>query len=356
MKQSKTLIIFLAVMVLVASLVACTAQKERTENVMQAVTDENGEPVTDENGALLTEEVEAQVVTDENGNAVTEVITNRAGKAITTVINNEYKPVTQVVAHRVIAAGHTTKTPKNYATTTKKGSQSKTTTKKTDNKSKTTTAKAGDNTATTAAGDTATTKETVKKPDAPAAVTGLKVSDIEQKSVTLKWNETKCTGYELKVKAADGTETVLLKEADKYTKTSYTVKNLTPYTEYIFFVRAYNTNAAGTSVSGWTEVAARTEEEEGSKVLNIKVQLPNNGGKEDKLTVYVNGTKVLDGATVKLNGDTYSFKTEKKYKCPAKVSATLKNAAASWMDDVGSHEVTIDLVSDHIQYMEGEDD
>jgi hypothetical protein len=132
LKNSKVLIAFICIMVLVFSFAACAQQKGKTENVTQVVTDENGEIVTGANGEALTEELEAQIVTDANGQAVTEVVTDKNGKPLTTVKDNKYVNVTQVVTQS--KGGKQT-----TSTTAKSGSKTTSTTKSGKNKGKTTT-------------------------------------------------------------------------------------------------------------------------------------------------------------------------------------------------------------------------
>lgn len=127
MKNSKALIAVLCALVLVFALAACAQQKGKTENVTQVVTDENGEIVTLESGEALTEELEAQIVTDANGNAVTEVVTDKNGTPLTTVQNNKYVNVTQVVTKP--QGGKASSTAKTTSTT-KKGTTAKATTTK----------------------------------------------------------------------------------------------------------------------------------------------------------------------------------------------------------------------------------
>ena len=142
MKNSKALIAALCAIVLIFSFAACTQQKAKTENVTQVVTNENGEAVTGENGEAITEEVEAQIVTDADGKAVTEVVTGSNGTPLTTVQNNKYVNVTQAVTVPYSGSGNKSaasktengkkssgsNTTKKSQKTTKKGKKTTTTT------------------------------------------------------------------------------------------------------------------------------------------------------------------------------------------------------------------------------------
>jgi hypothetical protein len=134
LKNSKAIIAVLCALVLIFALAACAQQKAKTESVTQVVTNENGEVVTGSNGEALTEELEAQIVTDKDGKAVTEIVTGTDGKPLTTVKDNKYVNVTQVVTQskggKTTASTAKSGTSKATSTTKKGGSKTTTTTTK----------------------------------------------------------------------------------------------------------------------------------------------------------------------------------------------------------------------------------
>ena len=301
MKNSKPIIAVLCAIVLIFSLVACAQQKAKTEKVTQVVTDANGQAVTGENGEAVTEEVMAQVVTDKDGKAVTEIVTGTDGKPLTTVVNKKYVNVTQAVTQA--PSGKTTKA-KEYP--------SQTTTKKKKGK-KTSTTKKGSKPTTTKKGKTA--------PNTPANVSKLTASSITQTSLKLSWNSVKCSGYQLAV-SSDGGKTWKYLEKE-YKATSYTVKKLVSNTVYLFRVRAYNTNSAGKTPSDWKTVKAKTKATTEARKIKISVMLPIDGEIEDVLSIYINNKKVKS-ETVHCNGDTFEFTTKEEYKGEVEITASLE--------------------------------
>ena len=297
-KHSKALIAVLCAIVLIFSLAACAQQKGKTEKVTQVVTNENGEAVTGENGELITEEVEAQIITDANGKAVTEVVTGQNGQPLTTVVNNSYVNVTQVVTSQKsqTTAGNKTATTKKSEKTTKK-------------KSKTTT--------TQSASDNA--------PKAPENISSLSVSDISETSLKLNWSKVSCTGYQIAISEDGGVSWAYLEK--DYTKTTYTVKDLISNTDYIFRVRAFNKNNDGTSASEWKSTNAKTKENKDKRKITISIELPVDGDADDVLTVTIDG-KEIKKEKVKLDGSTVSFTTEEKYKGEVEINASLADHGA----------------------------
>lgn len=276
--------------------------------VTQVVTNENGEAVTDENGEIVTEVVTADVVTDSEGETVTEIFTNQGGEQVTTP---QGEPITQVV----------TNAP-------------------------------GGNNSSTSKSDT--TVSTIPKPDKPKNVTNLKSSDVKQTGLKLSWDSVKCKGYQIAYSSDGGYNWTYLEKA--YTKTSYTVKNLTSYTEYKFRVRAYNENKAGISASSWASITVTTKADESiSRKITVSLVLPNEGGKEDTITVYIDGKK--DGTvSVKLDGSTITYTTEKKYDGLVTVKASLKIMGYVRAANTDKEECTIDFSGEGIKMVQGEDD
>lgn len=327
MKKYKGIIAVLMVFVIICSFAACKSQggSEDTSEITQAVTDADGEPVTDESGEVVTEAVQGEAVTDKNGEAVTEVVTSKNGEAVT---NSKGQSVTQVVTAASSASGKTT-TKSN--STTKAGS----------------TAKADDK------GTTATTKKPITKPSKPADVSSLKASSVEADSIKLTWSKVDCTGYQIQMSSDGGMNWTYLEKS--YTKgTTYTVKDLNSLTEYRFRVRAYNKNTAGTTASKWTQLTVTTSASETAKKLTITILLPNDNGKEDTLTIKIDG-KTVHTATVKCNGSQYVYTTEEKYKGAVNIAASLKNGNVSHSINTDK-DAKIDLSVRGIDVLEGEDD
>lgn len=306
--NKKISIALVVLIVLSMAFVACSKNaKDEEATVTQVVTDENGEAVTDENGEVVTELVTGSVVTDAEGSTVTEVVTNAQGEKIT---NSQGGDITQVV----------TKTP-NGST-------------KND-----------------------TTVSTIPMAKKPADVSKLKVSNITQTSVKLTWSSVKCDGYQISYRVVeDGSDWKYLEE--DYSKTSYTVSKLTSYTKYEFRVRAFNKNKVGNkSGSKWKESGEITTKanEEISRKIKVSVILPNNGGIEETVTVYVNGKK--DGTiTAKLDGSTISYTTVKKYKGVANVKASLKSMGYARAVNTDKESCEIDFSNEGIKILDGEDD
>lgn len=333
MKNSKAFIAVLTVIVLIFSFAACSQQKEDAKKVTQAVTNENGEVVTDENGELVTEEIEAQIVTDSNGNAVTEVVTGNDGKALTTVVNNSYVNVTQNVTQ--VSGGTAKQTSK---TSTKASSETKS------GKNNTTTKKKQDN---------GTTKKPTELPKAPATISSLNAGEIKETSVKLSWGKVECTGYQIACSTDGGKSWTYLEK--EYKKTEYTVKDLISNTDYVFRVRAYNKNSAGTKTSDWKTVKAKTKENKTARNIRILVTLPSDGNVEDTLTIEIDG-KVVHTDKINCNGSVYKYTTDKKYKGEVEINVSLKNHKSSAILKTDKEECELDVSSIGIFTIEGEDD
>ena len=291
MKNSKAIIAVVCALVLIFSLAACAAQKAKTEEITQVVTDENGEVVTDKNGEALTEEIQAQIVTDANGKAVTEVVTDQNGKPLTTVKDNKYVNVTQVVT---ISNSTSSQTP-----TTKSKKKSKS-----DKKESSTTKKAS----------------SVKAPD---AITKLSASSIEKTSFKLSWNKVKCSGYYVMFSVDNGAHWSYFERA--YTKTSYTAKNLISDQNYLIQVLAFNKSESGKVYKGKAkQITVKTKENTKKRKIKINVVLPVDANQKDDLIISIDG-KTIDEKTVKLDGSTYTVTTEKEYKGEVEITAELKS-------------------------------
>lgn len=304
--MNKKISIALVVLIVLSMVfVACSKNaKDEEATVTQVVTDENGEAVTDENGEVVTELVTGSVVTDAEGSTVTEVVTNAQGEKVT---NAQGGDITQVV----------TKAPNG---STKKD----------------------------------TTVSTLPKPDKPGNISKLKASSVTQTGLKLTWSGVKCDGYQIAYSSDNGYNWTYLEK--DYSKTSYTVSKLTSYTKYQFRVRAFNENKAGISASSWETVTVTTKaNEEISRKIKISIILPNNGGIEETVTVYVNGEK--DGTiTAKLDGSTISYTTVKKYKGVANVKASLKSMGYARAVNTDKESCEIDFSSEGIKILDGEDD
>ena len=330
MNKYKSIIAVIAALVLVCSLIACT-QKAPTESVTQAVTDENGE--------LITEEIEAQVVTDQNGAPVTEVVTDGQGKPVTTVKDGQYQNVTQVVTQRT------------------GGSPTAPTTGKSSGGSKTTTTKKKKSNTTTKKGSKTTTKKTpTKKPEAPSTPSGLTAKNVTVNSATLSWKNVSCSGYEAEISQDGQTYTSV---SNNLTNNSVKVEKLISNTEYKFRVRAFNTNSAGTSVSEWAYGDFKTKLNTESHYITFKIKLPLSGNQDDVLVIKVNDDTYEEN--VKLDGSTYTFKTTKKYKAAdkknlIKYSISLKNNQSSFSGETDKTQVAVDISGGEINILDGEDD
>ena len=313
MKKSKVIIAVITCIVLIFSFAACAQEKAKKESVTQAVTNESGEVVTKENGEVVTEEVEAQLVTDENGKAITEVVTGTNGKPLTTVVDNKYVNVTQNV------------------TVSQNGNPSA---NSTSNNTSSNTTKSKNNSSTT-------TKKGKSAPKAPADVSSLTASDITKSSLKLSWKKVGCSGYQIAI-SDDGGKTWNYLEKE-YNKTSYTAKDLISNTEYIFRVRAYNKNSAGTTASKWKTVKAKTKENTTARKIKITINLPADSNSEDTLIVKIDGKEVKN-VKVNLDGGKYTFTTENKYKGEVEISASLKkHGATAIKTDKGECELEIPL-------------
>ena len=323
MKRYKSIIAVLAAVILISSLIACT-QKAPTETVTQAVTNENGEFVTDENGELVTEEIEAQIVTDKNGNAVTEVVTDGDGKPVTTVKDGEYVNVTQVV----------TQSASSGKTTAKSGSK--------------TTAK---NAATKKSGKKDTTKAPTKKPSAPPKVAKISAGSITENSLKLTWSKVKCSGYQVQYSADGVNFTYLTKNT---AATGLTVDGLTSYTQYTFRVRAFNKNSAGTTTGKWNKTTATTKASDANRKITFNILLPMNGNKEDTLIIKVGDDKYEEKVT--LDGSTFTLKTSRKYKGAVKYNISYKSSGLGVSGRTDKEVCEVDLTATGIYIIDGEDD
>lgn len=333
MKKYKGLLAVLIAVALLFSLAACAGNSGKSEKVTVAVTNENGEYVTDENGELVTEEVEAEVVTNENGEVVTEIVTDANGKPVTTVVDGKYQNVTQVVTGASSSNSANNNSTKN--TTVKSTKKSETTAKKNNSSTK----KGTDN------------SDTIKKPSAPKNVSKLEADRVKTESLRLKWGKVSCDGYQVQ-QFANGEWVYLTKNT---TSTSLTVKELVSFTSYQFRVRAFNKNSAGTTASSWKTVSVTTKAADTSRKITLTVLLPVKSGEEDTLTIYVDG-KVVETKTVKLDGTEYVFTTKDKYKGKVSVKAELKKARTSDTKETDKAAEILDLTAIGIQIIPGEDD
>ena len=244
---------------------------------------------------------EVSAVTDENG----EVLTNEAGEVVTEIVTE--------TASAPSGSG-------TAATTQSSGSSGNT--------------------------------NTIKKPDAPKNISGFKIGEVTENSIELSWNKTDCDGYQIyySLVGTNGTWSYLEKA---YTGNTYTVKNLDAYTDYYFCVRAYNSNAAGTSTSEWTEVlSAKTKALEKARKITFTVRLPMDSNKDETLTLWIGNEKVYEG-TVKMNGETVSFETEKEYKGVVKAWVEIKGEGVSLNKDTGSASVEFDASAIGIDIIDG---
>ena len=334
MKNSKVIIAILCAIVLIFSLAACAQQKGKTENVTQAVTNENGEVVTGENGEAITEEIAAQIVTDAQGKAVTEVVTGTDGKPLTTIQNNKYVNVTQIVTQPV-SGGNNSNTQQGK-TSKGSGSTAASTTKKADSKADT----------------TATTKKKSNYPADPKSVSSLSASGVTLTSVKLSWGKLDCSGYQIACSTDGGANWKYLEKA--YTKTSYTAKELISNTNYIFRVRAFNKNSEGTAYSKWKSVKVKTKEETTPRKITVSVVLPMSSAEDRVLTVKIDG-KEIKKANVKLNGETYSFTTDEKYKGEVEITASL-NTGEKASAKTDKEECLLEILYDGIPVIADDED
>lgn len=301
-KKKKAIMIVVALVVLAAAAVAAywyfqkpatVAPEETTEGVIYAVVlDENGEPVTDENGEPVT----TVAVTDANGNVV---VTTPDGKTV---------PASTVA-------------PKQETTT------------------------AG-------GGNAEPTKEVIKKPDAPKGVTGLKVTNATEDSITIKWDKVSCDGYQVSYSEDNVHWTNYPTDLTSlYTKTSMEFTKLKPWTRYYFSVRAYNINEAGVSASAWSGVIyGDTLEVEKEREITVSVKLPYDSGVTDTLEIWVKEdgardyVKALeDFPELLMNGAEYSVTLPEKYKGVVTVWVGLHDHEVNDSAAVGGYEVSFDL-------------
>ena len=222
-KKKKIMIIAIAALVIIAGAVTAVIAVNHKGGITPEET--SGEPVyvevTDENG---------EPVTDENGEVVTELAAggNTADNKTTDKAN-------------------TSAADKNESTSAKDKSET-------------------------------TTKQTIKKPAAPKAVTGLKISSATADTIEISWNKVDCDGYQISYSEDNVNWQYYPEQKDLgsfYTKTSMKFTKLDPATTYYFSVRAYNKNAAGTSASAWSEtVYGDTKNIETAGQITFYVTLP----------------------------------------------------------------------------------
>ena len=292
MKQFKNVIsVLLAVVLIATAFAACkdnkkdSKKKQESATVTVAVTDENGETVTDKNGETVTEVISADDASAASQGGVVKVEGSTAAGN---------------------AAGAS-----NGGNNTSKSSNGKNGNNNNNAKN--------------------TSKNTIKKPAAPATPK-LSVGEITKDSVTLSWNAVKCNAYQLQYRLADGT---WQDAAKKTSATKITLKNLQPYTDYEFRLRAYNENKAGVSASKWATAKAKTKEDEKyNRKINISVQLPYDSNEDDTLRIYVreSGAKkwtLVEESKVKCNKTVHEFTTKDKFKGLVEVRAELVNHKAS---------------------------
>ena len=281
MKNLKIIIsVLLALTLVICAFTACKGKGKKSSAGATAtvvVTDENGEQVTDENGEFVT------AVVDENGEII------EGDDSGVDVGDNNGVEIDNggVNINSGKSSNGSSKTVKNNkAATTKKASKN------------------------------------VKKPSAPGKVTGLKASDITKNSLTLKWKAVSCTGYEVAY-STDSTKWTTIKKA--MTETKLPVSGLTSNTKYFFRVRAFNSNSAGKSASGWAVTNATTKADESiNRNIKITVKLPMDSNKTDTLRIYVDDMKnPVKEAQIKCNGTKFTWTTDKKYKGNVKVKAVL---------------------------------
>ncbi len=332
MKNSKAVIAVLCAIVLIFSLAACAQQKAKTELVAQVVTDENGQAVTGADGEVITEEVMAQIVTDANGQAVTEVVTGTDGKPLTTVVNDKYVNVTQVVTTR--PSGSPSNSPTPHTAAPNGGVNTKTSTTKSSKKSK-------------------TTKKTGKSaPKAPAKIKTLSATATSS-SVKLIWKSVKCSGYQIGM-SKDGKSWKYL-EASYNKGYSYTVKNLESNTNYYFRVRAYNKNSAGKTPSEWTSVKTKTKVSNISRKINITVIFSNDSSGKDTLYITVNKKLVEKAEVTLLPNKKYTFTTKEEYTGEVEITAKLKSHGSKTIKTDKS-KCTIELSSEGIPVLIDDED
>lgn len=313
-KSKKTVIIVVAIVVLAVAAVAAyfywqkpaTVEPEAaSDSAMYAVVlDENGEPVTDENG----EKVTVEAVTDANGNVV---VTTPDGSTV---------PVSSI-------------SPKNGGTET---------------------TTAGGNSGGNGSAETTTAAPTVKKPDAPANVTGLKVTNAKEDSLTIKWDKVKCDGYQVSYSEDNIHWNYYPSELKNlYTKNSLEFNDLKPYTRYYFSVRAYNINDAGATASDWTDtIYGDTLAVEEEREITVSVKLPFDAGTTDTVEIWVKEdgakdyVKALDeDPVILMDGTTYSVTLPKKYKGVVTVWVGLSSHGVNDSQKVGGYEVSFNLTS-----------
>lgn len=303
--------------------------------VTELVTDEQGEAVTDAQGEVVTETVEAEVVTQANGEVVTEVVTNPSKQPYT---QKNGTSVTRAVTKK--------------QTTTKKSTTKKSS--KTTAKGETTTAKADEKPT-----DNNSTKptEVVTQAPKPDKITNLKVKAVKKDSITITWDKLNCDKYEVQY-SADGEKTI---KAKGITATSYTIENLTSYTNYTIQVRGMN-NSPGypDGINGdWATTTQRTEPNNENRQITINYTLPV-GSTTGEIEIYVkkdgdkNYPKKPD-STVKIDKSSGTITTKEKYKGLVTVMIKYNNRTIE-SDLTDKEEITLVITDINIGIANGEDD
>ena len=176
----------------------------------------------------------------------------------------------------------------------------------------------------------------------PSAPSGLKVYKTDIDYIEFRWNEGKCTGYDIQYKKSeyDGKQWRTLKR--DYDKNRYVLQSqenefdIVSNTSYDFRVRAVNHNTAGKSTSKWVKITGKTDLNTNPRKISCIVYLPMNGNVEDVLTVTYYGynekdkkyNKKLEGPNkykVNLRGQSVKIpETEKKYTGKIRIVFRLK--------------------------------
>ncbi|MCR5207060.1 MAG: fibronectin type III domain-containing protein [Eubacterium sp.] len=287
MKNHKSVIAIILAAVIAVSFSACKGNKPSADGAETAVyvTDENGETVTDKDGKAVTEaasEASSEVNLSEKESAVKE---------------------------------------------SKKEEQNK---KKNNKDDKSTTEK--------------TTAQPVTKPKNPNSVQKLRVKDITEDGLTLKWKGVTCDYYELEYKHKEDERWESID--DKYKGTSLKIEGLESLTEYSFRIRAIIENKGVPSESAWTYADAKTKEKIITRKIKFEVLLPARGSEKDKLVikVYQDGKEVekLEGEVV-LDGSAVALETEKEYKGIVRYKAVIKKLNASRSGETDKDVCEIDI-------------
>lgn len=203
-----------------------------------------------------------------------------------------------------------------------------------------------------------TTTEPVSKVKNPNTVKEIKVVNVTDNSLTLKWEGVVCDYYELEYKRATADKWEQID--DKLKATSIDIEGLISMTKYDFRLRAIIKNKAGGSPSAWTEVSAKTKEKIETRKIKINVQLPAKNSDEDRLIVYIKEEgkkreKILS-KKIKYDGSVYKFETEKEYKGVVTITAKLKKAGVQTKVKTDKDKCDIDISSIGMDVIIGDDD